>query len=143
MTLVKIKKLHPDAILPQYAHPGDAGADLYSIEDYTLAPMARAAIGTGLAAEVAIGFEIQIRPKSGLALSAGIAIVNAPGTVDAGYRGEIKVILINLGREPYNITKGQKIAQAIVSPVIRAEFTEVTELSSSQRDTGGFGSTGI
>jgi dUTP pyrophosphatase len=143
MTLVKIKKLHPDAILPQYAHTGDAGADLFSIEDFTLAPMARAAIGTGLAAEVAIGFEIQIRPKSGLALSAGIAIVNAPGTVDAGYRGEIKVILINLGREPYNITKGQKIAQAIISPVIRAEFTEVTELSSSQRDTGGFGSTGV
>jgi dUTP pyrophosphatase len=143
MTLVKIKKLHPDAILPQYAHTGDAGADLFSIEDFTLAPMARAAIGTGLAAEVAIGFEIQIRPKSGLALSAGIAIVNAPGTVDAGYRGEIKVIFINLGREPYNITKGQKIAQAIISPVIRAEFTEVTELSSSQRDTGGFGSTGV
>lgn len=140
---VKIKRLHDNAKLPQYTHPGDSGADLVSIIDYTLQPMERCAVPTGLAAEIPIGYELQVRPRSGLALKHGITVLNTPGTVDAGYRGEIKVILINLGSEPFEIVQGQKIAQLVIAPVILGQFQEVDELSSSVRGTGGFGSTGV
>lgn len=141
--LVKIKRIHMDAHMPKYEHPGDSGVDLYSIIDCVLQPFERKAIPTGLCAEVPSSFELQIRPKSGLALSSGITVLNTPGTVDSGYRGEIKVILINLGAEPHYIRKGQKIAQLVVAPVIYADFVEVEELSESQRGSGGFGSTGL
>lgn len=141
--VVKIKRLTPDAKLPRYEHPGDSGADLVSIIDCTLQPMQRYAVPTGISAEISIGFELQVRPRSGLALKHGITVLNTPGTIDAGYRGEIKVILINLGSEPFHITQGQKIAQLVVAPVVLGCFEEVEELSSSLRGSGGFGSTGV
>lgn len=142
--IVKIKSLTPEAIIPNYAHAGDAGADIYSLETYTLEPLQRKAIATGISVEIPPGFEIQVRPKSGLALKHGITVLNTPGTIDAGYRGEIKVILINLGSESYVIEKGQKIAQLVTASVARMDFVEITEdLSSSLRGEGGFGSTGI
>jgi dUTP pyrophosphatase len=141
--VVKVRRIDPEARIPRYEHPGDSGADLYSLVDCVLQPSERKAIPTGLCAEVPIGFELQIRPKSGLALGNGVTVLNTPGTIDAGYRGEIKVITINLGSEAYPIKKGQKIAQIVVAPVIQADFEEVGELSESKRGTGGFGSTGI
>ncbi len=141
--IVKIKKLHATAQVPQYAHEGDSGADLFSLIDYQLQPMERSAIPTGLSAEVPKGFELQVRPKSGLALNGGITVLNTPGTIDFGYRGEIKVILINLSSEIYHIKTGQKIAQLVVAPVAYAEFKLVEELSETTRGEGGFGSTGL
>lgn len=141
--VVKIKRLTADARIPQYEYPDDSGADLYAAEDYVLQPGERRAISTGLSAEVPIGFELQVRPKSGIALNSGVTVLNTPGTVDAGYRGEIRVILINLGSEPYVIRKGQKIAQMVVAPVFHADFQEVEQLSESRRGAGGFGSTGV
>lgn len=141
--VVKIKKLHKKAHVPHYAHFGDSGADLFSTVEAVLQPMERQAIPTGLAAEVPEGFELQVRPKSGLALKSGLTVLNTPGTVDFGYRGEIKVILINLSREPYKIEAGQKIAQLVVAPVAYARFDEVKRLSETTRGDGGFGSTGL
>ncbi|MDF5720572.1 MAG: dUTP diphosphatase [Rhizonema sp. PD37] len=141
--IVKVKRLTPEAQLPRYEHPGDSGADVVAVTDYTLQPMQWFAVPTGLSAEVPMGFELQIRPRSGLALKHGVTILNTPGTVDAGYRGEIKVILLNLGSVAFQINKGQKIAQLVVAPVAWGKFEEVDELSSSQRGNGGFGSTGI
>ena len=141
--VVKIKKLTPDAHTPHYAHFGDSGADLFATEDATLQPMERKAIGTGLTAEIPAGYELQVRPKSGLALKSGLTVLNTPGTIDFGYRGEIKVILINLSNETYQVEKGQKIAQLVVAPVAYAEFEEVAELSDTSRGGGGFGSTGL
>ena len=140
---IKIHRLHPDARMPKYEHEGDSGADLFSVIDYVLKPMERYPVPTGLTVEIPKGYEIQVRPKSGLALNHGITLLNTPGTVDSGYRGEIKVILINLGNTDYPIKKGQKIAQMVVMPVIQAEFKEVDELSDSSRGEGGFGSTGL
>jgi dUTP pyrophosphatase len=141
--VVKIKKLHPDAIVPQYAHEGDSGADLFSTIDYVLQPMERKAIPTGVSAEIPKGFELQVRPKSGLALKNGITVLNTPGTIDFGYRGEIHAILINLGSEPYSIKIGQKVAQLVAAPVAYARFEVVEELSETSRGDGGFGSTGL
>jgi dUTP pyrophosphatase len=141
--VVKIKRLTPDAKLPRYEHPGDAGADLVSIAEYTLQPMQRYAVPTGIAAEVPLGFELQVRPRSGLALKHGITVLNTPGTIDAGYRGEIKVILINLGSEVFQVTQGQKIAQLVIAPVVFGQFQEVAALTPSVRGGGGFGSTGV
>lgn len=142
--IIKLKRLADEAIIPNYAHAGDAGADIYSLETCTLEPLQRKAIATGISVEIPPGFEIQVRPKSGLALKHGITVLNTPGTIDAGYRGEIKVILINLGSESYVIEKGQKIAQLVTASVARMDFVEITEdLSSSLRGEGGFGSTGI
>lgn len=140
---VKFKKLHPEAQTPHYAHFGDSGADLFSVEETLLEPNGRKAICTGLAAEVPHGYELQVRPKSGLALKSGLTVLNTPGTIDFGYRGEIKVILINLSPETYHIEKGQKIAQLVVAPVAYAAFEEVEELSDTSRGAGGFGSTGL
>lgn len=140
---VKIKKLTPDAHTPQYAHFGDSGADLLATETAVLKPLERTAVGTGLSAEVPQGFELQVRPKSGLAIKSGLTVLNTPGTIDFGYRGEIKVILINLSNEEYTVEKGQKVAQLVVCPVAYAEFKEVDELSDTSRGEGGFGSTGL
>ena len=139
---IKFQKLHPDAQIPSYAHIGDAGVDVYTVTEMTVAPQKRAAIPTGLAVDIPIGYEIQVRPKSGLALKHGITVLNSPGTVDAGYRGEIQVIMINLGDEAYTFTKGQKIAQLVLKPVIQANYVE-GELGTSDRGVGGFGSTGL
>jgi dUTP pyrophosphatase len=139
---IKFQKLHPDAQVPSYAHIGDAGADVYSVAEVTLQQGDRAAIPTGLAVDIPLGYEIQVRPKSGLALKHGIAVLNSPGTVDAGYRGEIQVIVINLGKEAYTFVKGQKIAQLVLKPVIQAQYIEGA-LGTSDRGSGGFGSTGL
>ena len=141
--IVKIKRLVPEAKLPKYEHPGDSGADLVAVTHSTLQPMQWLAVPTGIAAEIPIGLELQVRPRSGLAIKHGVTVLNTPGTVDAGYRGEIKVILVNLGGEPFQITPGMKIAQLVVAPVVRGQFQEVDELTTSQRGSGGFGSTGI
>ncbi len=139
---IKFQKLFPAAVIPAYTHPGDAGADLVAIYHHQLEPLHRLAIPTGLAAEIPQGYEMQVRPKSSLALKHGVTVLNSPGTVDAGYRGEIKVILINLGSAAFAITPGQRIAQIVIAPVTQAEFAVTDQLSDSPRGTGGFGSTG-
>ena len=129
--------------LPAYAHPGDAGADLVSAEALRLEPGERALVGTGVRVAVPDGYAAFVVPRSGLATKHGITIVNSPGTVDAGYRGELKVTLLNTdAREPYDIAVGDRIAQLIIMPVARARFVPVDALESSARGEGGFGSTG-
>ena len=140
---VKVLRTDPAAQLPVYAHPGDAGMDVRSIEDVTLSPGARALIHTGLVLMLPPNAEAQVRPRSGLALKHGITVLNTPGTIDAGYRGEVGVILINLGTEPFVVEKGMKIAQIVVSPVAQAEVVEVTSVDETDRGAGGFGSTGV
>ena len=130
--------------LPRYASVGAAGCDLHAAveEPILLAPGERAAVPTGIALAIPDGFEGQVRARSGLALRHGIACVNAPGTIDSDYRGEVKVILGNLGREPFEIRRGDRIAQVVFAPVVRAEIQRVDELPDSERGPGGFGSTG-
>lgn len=142
---VPVKRLagNDDLPLPVYATGGAAGMDVVAAEDRVLAPGDRAAVATGLAMAIPDGFEMQIRPRSGLALKHGITVANAPGTIDADYRGELKVILVNLGHEPYAIARGDRIAQAVLSPVVRASWLEVHELGETARGEGGFGSTGF
>lgn len=132
------------SVLPNYAHPGDAGADLHASEALELAPGARALVGTGVSIALPDGFAAFVVPRSGLAAKHGITIVNSPGTVDAGYRGEIKVTLLNTDQtEPFQIAVGDRIAQLIIMPVVRATFIPVDRLPGSQRGEGGFGSTGL
>ena len=138
-----ISKIDPTAQLPTYAHPGDAGMDVRSLETVTLAPGARALVRTGLVFQLPPDAEAQVRPRSGLALRHGVTVLNAPGTIDAGYRGEAGVVLVNLGQEPFTVEKGMKIAQVVVAPVARAEIVEVEETDATERGTGGFGSTGV
>ncbi|SRR3989339_766097 len=140
---VKIKKLSSDAIIPKYAHSGDAGLDLYSTEDKTLNAGEYALIPTGIAISIPLGYEAQVRPKSGLSANFGISVLNTPGTVDSNYRGEIKVILINLSKQTYKVEKGKKIAQMVFNRVEEAVFNEVSELDDTSRGSGGFGSTGL
>lgn len=129
--------------LPVYAHPGDAGADLVSTDDVVLGPGERATVGTGLRIALPDGYLGFVVPRSGLAMNHGLTIVNAPGTVDAGYRGEVRVTLLNTdARESYTISAGDRIAQLIVMPVPRVRFIEVERLPGSDRGEGGFGSTG-
>lgn len=142
MLKVKIKKTD-EAKMPSYAHKGDAGMDLYAAEEYSLNPMERKLIGTGIKIAVPHGYEAQIRPKSGLAIEHGISHANSIGTIDSGYRGEIKIPLINLSDKPYKIEKGKKIAQMIFAKVEEAIFEEVEELGSTTRNENGFGSTGL
>jgi dUTP pyrophosphatase len=138
---VDVPIIAPD--LPAYAHPGDAGADLVAAEAVTLAPGERALVGTGVRIALPDGYAAFVVPRSGLAAKHGITIVNAPGTIDAGYRGEIKVALLNTdARESYDIAVGDRIAQLILMPVSRAEFIPVDSLEESTRGPGGFGSTG-
>ena len=132
------------SVVPSYAHPGDAGADLHSAESLTLAPGERALVGTGVSIALPDGYAAFIVPRSGLAAKHGITIVNSPGTVDAGYRGEIKVALLNTdATQSFDIEIGDRIAQIIVMPVTRATFVPVDRLPGSQRGHGGFGSTGV
>ena len=140
---VKVLRTDPAAQLPVYAHPGDAGMAVRSIEEVTLSPGARALIHTGLVLMLPPNAEAQVRPRSGLALKHGVTVLNTPGTIDAGYRGEVGVILINLGAEPFTVEKGMKIAQIVVSPVAQAEVVEVTSVDETDRGAGGFGSTGV
>jgi len=140
--VLKIKKLNEEAIIPAYQSEEAAGFDLHSIEDYVLKVGERKLINTGLAFETEPGYEVQIRPRSGLAFKYGITVLNSPGTIDSDYRGEIKVLLINLGSEDFEIKKGERIAQAVVAPAIQAEIVEVDELNDTKRGKGGFGSTG-
>jgi dUTP pyrophosphatase len=129
--------------LPSYATDGAAGMDLRSSEEMRLPPGSRAAVRTGLYIEIPPGWEGQVRPRSGLALKYGVTLLNSPGTIDSDYRGEIKVILVNLGQETFSVKKGDRIAQIIFSRHERAELRETKELSDSERASGGFGSTGI
>ena len=140
---VKVLRTDPEAQLPAYAHPGDAGMDVRSIEDVTLAPGARALVRTGLVLELPPDAEAQVRPRSGLALKHGVTVLNTPGTIDAGYRGEVGVILVNLGAEPFVVEKGMKIAQLVVAPLAQAEIVEVSAVDATDRGAGGFGSTGV
>jgi dUTP pyrophosphatase len=137
-------KLRPGALAPRYMSAGAAGLDLASAADapIALAPGARAAVPTGLAFEIPAGFEGQVRPRSGLARKFGIGLPNAPGTIDSDYRGEVAVLLINLGSEPYVVQPGERIAQLVIAPVVQAELEEVAELSGTARGDGGFGHTG-
>ena len=159
------KKVHPDAKIPTYAHEGDAGMDVCAVEDVDLSPFTPTLVKTGLIAEIPYGYEIQVRPRSGLALKEGITVWNAPGTVDQNFRGEIGVILLwspNIIAEDsdsdygdwriaipfgsyrkFKIEKGDRIAQFVVAPVTRVEPVEISEVSKTERGTGGFGSTGV
>lgn len=140
---IQVQRLDPDLPLPSYAHPGDAGADLLTTVDLTLAPGERGMVPTGIAIALPAGYVALVHPRSGLAARHGLSIVNAPGTVDAGYRGEVKVMLINLDpREPIELRRGDRIAQLVVQRVERALFREVAELPGSARGAGGYGSTG-
>jgi dUTP pyrophosphatase len=145
--IIKIKRLANGAgiDLPAYATSGAAGMDICAANDADIMLEAgeRCAVPTGFAMAIPDGFEAQIRPRSGLALKHGISIANAPGTIDSDYRGEIAVIIINLGSAPFTIARGMRIAQMVIAPVTRGQFTEVDELDDSDRGVGGFGSTGV
>jgi len=143
--VIKVKRLRKHRLpVPSYQTQGAAGMDLTAdIEaSFTLAPMTRAAVPTGFAVEIPPGFEGQVRPRSGLAFKHGLTVVNSPGTIDADYRGELKVLLVNLGHETAEVHPGDRIAQLVISPVVRAEVREVEELEDTARGAGGFGHTG-
>ena len=141
---IAVKRLpHGEGLpLPAYATAGAAGMDVVAAEELTLAPGARHAVATGFAMAIPEGFEVQVRPRSGLALRHGVTCLNTPGTIDSDYRGEVKVILANLGDEPFAIRRGERIAQLVPAPVQRAAMDEVSDLDNTVRGTGGFGSTG-
>ena len=146
MVEIALRRLpHAEGLpLPEYATAGASGADICCAEEaaVVMAPGDRVALATGLLLEIPAGFEAQVRPRSGLALKHGLSLVNAPGTIDSDYRGELKVLLINLGHEPVTIRRGDRIAQLVVAPVTKASFREVPSVSPSDRGAGGFGSTG-
>ncbi len=144
MIEIRLKRLpHGEGLpLPSYATEHAAGMDVVAAEELTLAPGARHAVATGFAIAIPDGFEVQVRPRSGLALKHGITCLNTPGTIDSDYRGEVKVILANLGSEPFEIARGTRIAQLVPAPVLKARFVEATELGETARGAGGFGSTG-
>ena len=139
---VKVKILNPDAIIPKYQTEEAAGFDLHSIEEKTVKAGEREVIKTGLAVALPKGYELQVRPRSGLALKNGITVLNTPGTVDSDYRGELMVILFNTSKEDFAVKKGERIAQAIIKEILQADFAVVGELDSTERGVGGFGSTG-
>ena len=160
---IGFKKVHPDAVLPKYAHEGDAGMDVYAVEDVKLYPFTPTLVKTGLVADIPTGYEIQVRPRSGLALKQGVTVFNTPGTLDSGFVGQIGIILIwtpfgpqfnGMNKAEFEpsicikeswmvLHKGDRIAQLVVAPVTRCEPVEVTEVSDTERGTGGFGSTGV
>lgn len=142
MTTIRFKILDKSATIPVQAHPGDAGMDLVSIEDAVIAPGARRLVHTGLAVEIPFGFEGQVRPRSGLALKHGVTVLNAPGTIDAGYRGEVGVVLVNFGDAPFVVEKGMRIAQLVIAAVAEVAVEIADELSSTERGEGGYGSSG-
>ena len=143
MIKLPVKCLDPSIELPAYAREGDAGLDLRAAHDATLEPGGRGLVGTGLAVAIPPGYAGLVIPRSGLALSQGVTVLNAPGLVDAGYRGEVKVLLINHGEKPVTVRRGDRIAQLVVQSVERTEPIEVGELPASERGAGGFGSTGV
>lgn len=143
---IQIELLNEDAIFPEYAYPTDSGFDLYSTEEVKLVPFGRALVPTGLKLSFDIGYEIQVRPKSGLALKQGITVLNTPGTVDSGYNGEIMVIVFNTNQTEFTIPKGMKIAQAVLCPVVNGKYVNlqlVDKIENKDRGANGFGSTGI
>lgn len=139
-------KLHPDAVSPKYNYGSDSGFDLHSVEEVTIQPFGRALVPTGLSFDINDGFEIQVRSKSGLAINQGLMVLNSPGTVDNGYTGEVKAIIFNTNQTPITITKGMKVAQAVLCPVVNGDWVELDEKSTvakKDRNNNGFGSTGI
>ena len=142
MTL-KFKRIHPDAVLPAYAHPSDAGMDLRSVADVVIPRGGRALVPTGLVILLPPLYEAQVRPRSGLALKHGVTVLNSPGTIDAGYRGEIGVILANFGEADFAVKRGDKIAQLVIAPVTQPQVVETDVVDATDRGTGGFGSTGV
>ena len=140
---LRIRRLTPDAVLPSAAHPGDAGLDLHAAAALTIEPGAWATVPTGITIELPPGTEGQVRPRSGLAHRHGVTVLNAPGTIDEGYRGEVGVILINHGSAPFEVTPGARIAQLVVKPRLDVQVVEIDELSATARGAGGFGSTGV
>jgi dUTP pyrophosphatase len=144
MIRIKLTRLpHGEGLpLPHYTTEGAAGLDVTAAEELTLQPGQRHAVATGFAIEIPHGYEVQVRPRSGLALKHGITCLNTPGTIDSDYRGEVKVILANLGHEPFAVRRGERIAQLVPAPVLRADFVEVEQLGDTERGSGGFGSTG-
>ncbi|WP_123054380.1 dUTP diphosphatase [Clostridium sp. JN-1] len=143
MMEVKVKRINEEAKLPEYAHKSDAGMDLFSVEEKIIDVGQTALIKTGIIIELPANTEAQVRPRSGLALKNSVTVLNSPGTIDEGYRGEIGVILINHGKVPFKVEKQMKIAQMVIKPVIKVSIKEVKEVSSSDRNSGGFGSTGM
>ena len=140
--VLRVKRLDANAVLPRYANPGDAGMDLYALGEYILYPGKTCLIRTGIKVEIPLGYEMQIRPRSGLALKHNLTVLNTPGTIDSGYRGEVGVILINHGNVNYIVHNGEKVAQGIIGKVESVLIEEVEELSETKRGEGGFGSTG-
>lgn len=145
MTTVRVSKVHPRAQLPQYMSEGAAGCDVTACLEHAweVAVGERVAVPTGLAVAIPTGFEIQVRPRSGLAWKKGLTVVNAPGTIDSDYRGEVKVLMINLGKEPVRIEPGDRIAQLVLQRVERLHWEEAASLETTTRGAGGFGSTGV
>ena len=138
-----VEKINQKAIIPFQAHEGDAGMDLFSVEEVILKPMERKLVHTGIKIQLPKNTEAQIRPRSGLALKNGITVLNTPGTIDEGYRGEIGIILINLGTEEFKVEEGMNVAQMVIKPTLSLEVEEVVELTETTRGQGGFGSTGV
>ena len=143
MVILKFKKAHPEAIIPKFARGGDAGLDIHALEDNLLHPADHMLIKTGLKMQLPPGHEAQVRPRSGLALKNKITLLNSPGTIDSGYRGELGVIMINHGNETFKINKGDRIAQLVIAEHESPEIQEVNDLEDSERGEGGFGHTGI
>ena len=143
---LKYKLVHPDAVEPKYNYPTDSGFDLHSVEEIVIEPFGRALVPTGLCFDIPMGQEIQVRSKSGLAINQGLFVLNSPGTVDAGYTGEVKAIIFNTNNTPVIIKKGMKVAQGVVCPIMSTEWLELTkvdEIKEKDRNSNGFGSTGI
>ena len=140
--VLKFKRIHPDAVLPAYAHPSDAGMDVRSIEDVVIPAGKRALVHTGLVMLLPPMYEAQVRPRSGLALKSGVTVLNTPGTIDSGYRGEVGVILVNFGDADFQVKKGDKVAQIVIGPVTQPEVVETDVIDETDRGAGGFGSTG-
>ena len=142
MTL-RFKRIHPEAVLPAYAHASDAGMDVRSVADLVIPAGGRALVPTGLVAIIPPMYEIQVRPRSGLALKHGVTVLNTPGTIDSGYRGEIGVILANFGDKDFSVAKVDKVAQLVFAPVVQPEIEETDTIDETDRGAGGFGSTGV
>lgn len=140
--ILRFKRIHPDAVLPAYAHPSDAGMDLRSVDELVIPAGKRALVHTGLVMMLPPLYEAQVRPRSGLALKQGVTVLNTPGTIDSGYRGEVGVILANFGEADFTVKKGDKIAQLVIAPVTQPTVEETDVVDATDRGAGGFGSTG-
>ena len=141
--ILRIKRIHPDAVMPSYAHPSDAGMDVRSVDELVIPSGKHALVHIGLVFNLPPMYEAQVRPRSGLALKNGVTVLNTPGTIDSGYRGEVGVILANFGEGDFTVKKGDRIAQIVIAPVTQAEIAEVDAIDETDRGEGGFGSTGV